>query len=61
MNRVTKTKRSQDTIYYFDKLDQSKNYIRVDSLFLSSDRKAVNRARKILNDPKAVILIEEEK
>lgn len=46
--------------YDFTKLDQSNNYIKIDALNCQTDRKAINRARKIIKDKKAQILIKEE-
>ena len=43
--------------YDFTKLNQSNNYIKIDALNCETDRKAINRARKIINDKKAIITI----
>lgn len=43
--------------YDFSKLDQSNNYIKIDALNCQTDRKAINRARKIIKDKKAIITI----
>ena len=64
MNIITKTTLTfsdcTEYAYDFSELDQKGNYMKVGSLLISSDRKAINRARKILNEPKANILIKEE-
>lgn len=46
--------------YNFEKLDQSQSYIKIHNLNSQTDRKAVNAARKILGNSKAVIEIKEE-
>jgi hypothetical protein len=43
--------------YDFSKLNQSNNYIKIDALNCETDRKAINRARKIINNKKAIITI----
>jgi hypothetical protein len=43
--------------YDFSKLNQSNNYIKIDALNCGTDRKAINRARKIINNKKAIITI----
>ena len=43
--------------YDFSKLNQSDNYIKIDALNCETDRKAINRARKIINNKKAIITI----
>ena len=43
--------------YDFTKLNQSNNYIKIDALNCGTDRKAINKARKIINDKKAIITI----
>ena len=43
--------------YNFEKLDQTKRYIKIANLRCGTDRKAINRARKIIGDPKAAIII----
>jgi multisubunit Na+/H+ antiporter MnhE subunit len=45
--------------YDFSKLDQSNNYIKIHALNCQTDRKAINRARKIIKDKKAIITIKE--
>ena len=47
--------------YDFSKLNQSNNYIKIDALNCGTDRKAINRARKIINNKKAIITIKKEK
>ena len=46
--------------YDFSKLNQSANYIQIHSLNCGTERKAINRARKIINDKKAIITIIKE-
>ena len=43
--------------YDFSKLNQSDNYIKIDALNCGTDKKAINRARKIINNKKAIITI----
>jgi len=43
--------------YDFSKLNQSDNYIKIDALNCGTDRKAINKARKIINNKKAIITI----
>ena len=43
--------------YDFSKLNQSNNYIKIDALNCGTDKKAINRARKIINNKKAIITI----
>ena len=43
--------------YDFSKLNQSNNYIKIDALNCGTDRKAINRARKIIYNKKAIITI----
>ena len=43
--------------YDFSKLNQSNNYIKIDALNCETDRKAINRARKIINNKQAIITI----
>jgi len=43
--------------YDFSKLNQSNNYIKIDALNCGTDRKAINKARKIINNKKAIITI----
>ena len=47
--------------YNFEKLDQSQSYIKIHNLNSQTDRKAINTARKILGNPKAVIEVKEKK
>ena len=47
--------------YDFSKLNQSNNYIKIEALNCGTDRKAINRARKIINNKKAIITIKKEK
>ena len=54
------TKLSDDW-YSFGELPQGENYIKIDALRCSTDRKAINRARKILGNKKAIIKIMEER
>lgn len=44
--------------YGFKKLNQSQMYIKINALKCSSDRKAINQARMILRDKKAIVEIE---
>tara|TARA_Y100001970_G_C14243805_1_gene866594 strand:- start:2430 stop:2615 length:186 start_codon:yes stop_codon:yes gene_type:complete len=53
INKIYKI--NNTNLYDFSKLNQSKRYIKVESLFCSSPRKAINQAKKILNDKKAKI------
>tara|TARA_R110000823_G_scaffold263354_1_gene383779 strand:- start:225 stop:404 length:180 start_codon:yes stop_codon:yes gene_type:complete len=46
--------------YDFSKLDQSQRYIKINALNCTTERKAINRARKILNNKQAQILIKKE-
>jgi len=41
----------------FSKLNQSNNYIIVNALKCGTERKAINRARKIINNKKAIIIV----
>jgi len=43
--------------YDFTKLDQSNNYFKISALNCMTDKKAINRARKIINNKKAIITI----
>ena len=43
--------------YDFTKLNQSNNYIKIDALNCGTDKKAINKARKIINNKKAIITI----
>jgi 1,2-phenylacetyl-CoA epoxidase PaaB subunit len=45
--------------YDFTKLDQSKNYIKVNSLNCGTNKKAIKQARNILHNKKANITIKE--
>ena len=47
----------QNDWYSFDELPQDKNYIKIECLRCGSDRKAINKARKILGDKQAIIEI----
>tara|TARA_B000000532_G_scaffold35169_1_gene24683 strand:+ start:3888 stop:4067 length:180 start_codon:yes stop_codon:yes gene_type:complete len=49
----------QNDWYSFNELPQEGNYIKIDALRCSTDRKAINRARKILGNKKAIIKIKE--
>ena len=44
--------------YDFTKLDQTHRYIKVNSLKGSTDRKAINRAKTIIGDKRAKIVVE---
>jgi len=46
--------------YDFSKLNQSANYIQIHFLNCGTDRKAINKARKIINDKKAIVTIIKE-
>ena len=50
-----------DNWYSFNQLPQNNNYIKIDALRCLTDRKAINRARKILGNKKAIIKIQEKK
>tara|TARA_Y100001937_G_scaffold38336_1_gene54539 strand:+ start:620 stop:802 length:183 start_codon:yes stop_codon:yes gene_type:complete len=54
----TITKLSDDW-YSFNQLPQDKNYIKIGALRCLTDRKAINQARKILGNKKAIIKIKE--
>tara|TARA_R100001015_G_C4541695_1_gene105543 strand:- start:26 stop:202 length:177 start_codon:yes stop_codon:yes gene_type:complete len=43
--------------YDFSKLNQSNNYIKINALNCGTDKKAINRGRKIINNKKAIITI----
>ena len=45
--------------YYFGDLNQEHRYIKIQNLVCSTDRKAINKARKIIGNKKAMIKIEE--
>jgi|Laugresbdmm110dd_1035094.scaffolds.fasta_scaffold348096_1 hypothetical protein len=45
--------------YNFEKLDQSKLYMKICNLNCGSNLKAINMARKIIGDKKANIIIKE--
>ena len=49
-----------DNWYSFNQLPQDNNYIKIDALRCQTDRKAINRARKILGNKKAIIQIKEK-
>ena len=49
-----------DNWYSFNQLPQDNNYIKIDALRCQTDRKAINRARKILGNKKAIIKIKEK-
>ena len=46
--------------YNFEDLPQEHNYIKICNLCCSTDRKAINRARKIIGNKKAIITIIKE-
>ena len=50
-----------DNWYSFNQLPQDNNYIKIDALRCQTDRKAINRARKILGNKKAIIKIKEKR
>ena len=49
-----------DNWYSFNQLPQDNNYIKIDALRCQTDRKASNRARKILGNKKAIIKVKEK-
>ena len=49
-----------DNWYSFNQLPQDNNYIKIDALRCQTDRKAINRARKILGNKKAIMKIKEK-
>lgn len=49
-----------DNWYSFNQLPQDNNYIKIDALRCQTDRKAINRARKILGNKKAIIKVKEK-
>ena len=45
--------------FNFEELPQEGNYIQIHNMNCGTDRKAINRARKIIGDKKAKIVIKE--
>lgn len=47
--------------YNFEELPQEHSYFQIHNMRCETDRKAINRARKILGNKKAIIKIKEDK
>jgi len=60
-DQLHKVKKLRDGWYSFSDLNQSKNYIKIDSLRCGTDRKAINQAKRILKDKHANVVILEDK
>ena len=60
-DQLHKVKKLRDGWYSFSDLNQSKNYIKIDSLRCETDRKAINQAKRILKDKHANVVILEDK
>lgn len=50
-------KKINETWYDFSTLNQESRYIKINALNCGTDRKAINTARKIIGDKKAVVII----
>ena len=60
-DQLHKVKKLRDGWYSFSDLNQSKNYIKIDSLRCGTDRKAINQAKRILKDKHANVVILQDK
>ena len=60
-DQVQKVKKLREGWYSFSDLNQSKNYIKIDSLRCGTDRKAINQAKRILKNKHANVVILEDK
>ena len=60
-DQLHKVKKLRDGWYDFSDLDQSKNYMKIGCLRYTTDRKAINQAKRILKDKHANVVILEDK
>ena len=59
-NKMYEVIKLQNGWYNFEKIDQSKLYMKVCNLNCQSDIKAINTAKKIIGDKKASVIIKQQ-
>ena len=57
--RIIEFKDGFEEWYYFGDINQDHRHIKIQNLVCLTDRKAINKARQIIGNKKAVIKIEE--